>query len=92
MLEHGVTVAPNERVLNLGSGERAVWVPARLCSFVPGQLFKGMINPNQTRTFMDIARRKPHENAELITTAGHKMIGLDTNFLVGSPYPSRLLC
>lgn len=79
--EHKINIDQNERVLNLGNGERPNYVPASLCTFLPGQLFKSQITPQQTNDFMNIARRKPHENAELITSAGHKMIGLASDTL-----------
>lgn len=91
--EHGITLRyPLLPVVNIGSGERAVLVPAEVCTVVKGQPFKGPLNENQTRSMIDIACRLPADNARLITGEGCNVVGIAGGqqrqaWLVGFPCP-----
>lgn len=91
--EHGITVRyPHLPVVNIGSSDRAVFVPAEVCTVVRGQPFKGPLNENQTRSMIEVACRPPADNARLITGEGCNVVGIaggqqQQAWLVGFPCP-----
>lgn len=56
--------------VNYGTKEDPKWIPAELCTVLPGQLAKRMLAPQQTSEMIRFAARRPHENAESITGPG----------------------
>lgn len=60
-------------VVNYGTKEDPKWIPAELCSVVPGQLAKRLLLGPQTSEMIRFAARRPHQNAESITGDGLKV-------------------
>ena len=46
-----------------GSAVRPVWIPAELCTAMPGQRYFGDLNRTQITRMLTIAARPPAENA-----------------------------
>jgi eukaryotic translation initiation factor 2C len=46
------------------------WIPAELCTILPGQLAKRLLLGPQTAEMIKFAARRPHENAQSITGNG----------------------
>lgn len=67
---------PQAPVVNYGSKENPKWIPAELCSVLPGQLAKRLLLGEQTREMITFAARRPFQNAESITTDGVKVTKL----------------
>lgn len=96
LTEHNITLQyPLLPVVNIGNNERAVYVPAEVCTVVQGQPFRGPLNENQTRSMIEIACRLPAENARFITGEGCEVVGIaggqqQQAWLVG--FPALVLC
>lgn len=76
-LEHGITLKiPKAPVVNVGTPDKPVLVPPELCTVLPGQVARRALNPNQTTEMINVACRRPAENARLITTEGAQVIGM----------------
>jgi eukaryotic translation initiation factor 2C len=56
--------------VNYGTKEDPKWIPAELCTVLPGQLAKRLLLGPQTSEMIRFAARRPHENAESITGPG----------------------
>jgi eukaryotic translation initiation factor 2C len=63
-------------VVDLGSKEKNVWVPAELCEIEPGSIFRGKLNEQETAQMIRYACNIPRVNAEHITGEGFPMLGL----------------
>ncbi|KAF2130605.1 Piwi-domain-containing protein [Dothidotthia symphoricarpi CBS 119687] len=61
---------PQAPLVNYGSKEDKKWIPAELCTILPGQLAKRMLLGPQTSEMIRFAARRPHENAESIMGNG----------------------
>ena len=70
-----VLEAPRAWLLNCGTQEKPVWIPAELCEVMPGQAFRGKLNNDQTTEIMNVAARGPAENAKRITNDSKEVIG-----------------
>lgn len=57
-------------VVNYGTKEDPKWIPAELCTVLPGQLAKRLLLGPQTTEMIRFAARRPHENADSITGPG----------------------
>ena len=55
-----------------------VWIPAELCTVIPGQRYLGELNSSQTTRMLTIAARPPGENAKRIVAedGGLGLIGV----------------
>ena len=62
--------SPKAPVVNYGTKEDPKWIPAELCSVLPGQLAKRLLLGPQTSEMIKFAARRPHQNAESITGDG----------------------
>lgn len=62
--------APQAPVVNYGTRENPKWIPAELCTVLPGQLAKRLLLGPQTSEMIKFAARRPHQNAESITGDG----------------------
>ncbi|EAT86396.1 hypothetical protein HBI56_100990 [Parastagonospora nodorum] len=60
-------------LVNYGTMKDAKWIPAELCSVLPGQLAKRLLLGPQTSEMIRFAARRPHQNAESITSDGLKV-------------------
>lgn len=65
--------APQAPVVNYGTDKDPKWIPAELCSVLPGQLAKRLLLGPQTSEMIRFAARRPHENATSITGDGLKV-------------------
>ncbi|KAJ4984158.1 eukaryotic translation initiation factor 2C 3 [Stagonosporopsis vannaccii] len=61
---------PQAPVVNYGTKENPKWIPAELCTVLPGQLAKRLLLGPQTSEMIRFAARRPHENAGSITGSG----------------------
>ncbi|KAJ8105360.1 hypothetical protein OPT61_g10226 [Boeremia exigua] len=62
--------APKLPLVNYGLKDEPKWIPAELCTVLPGQLAKRLLLGNQTSEMITFAARRPHQNAESITRDG----------------------
>jgi eukaryotic translation initiation factor 2C len=60
-------------LVNYGTAKDAKWIPAELCSILPGQLARRLLLGHQTSEMIRFAARRPHENATSITGDGLKV-------------------
>jgi eukaryotic translation initiation factor 2C len=61
---------PQAPLVNYGELKDPKWIPAELCSILPGQLAKRLLLGSQTSEMIRFAARRPFENAESITGNG----------------------
>ncbi|KAF2744721.1 Piwi-domain-containing protein [Sporormia fimetaria CBS 119925] len=61
---------PDAPCVNYGGPKDPKYVPAELCTIVPGQMAKRMLQGDQTRQMILFAARRPYENAESIVNDG----------------------
>jgi eukaryotic translation initiation factor 2C len=61
---------PQAPLVNYGELKDPKWIPAELCSILPGQLEKRLLLGPQTSEMIRFAARRPFENAESITGNG----------------------
>jgi eukaryotic translation initiation factor 2C len=66
-------VTPHAPLVNYGQLKDPKWIPAELCSVLPGQLAKRLLLGPQTSEMIRFAARRPYENAESITGDGLKV-------------------
>ncbi|KZM25741.1 nucleic acid binding [Ascochyta rabiei] len=72
--QYNITLsAPQAPVVNYGMNNDPKWIPAELCSVLPGQLAKRLLLGPQTSEMIRFAARRPHQNAESITEEGLKV-------------------
>lgn len=53
-------------VFSSGTKDDPIWIPAELCTVMPGQPYGRKLNGNQTTRMLTIAARPPAENASRI--------------------------
>jgi eukaryotic translation initiation factor 2C len=70
---------PELPVVNCGTREKPMYLPAEVCIVVPGQSSKAKLNGSQTQRMIGHAVRKPWENAASIVGQGIGTVGLDAN-------------
>ena len=78
-LVHGYTVPDNQLtmpVVNLGNHENPSYLPAGVCIVMPGQNSGAKLSPAQTQQMINVAVRKPWQNANSISGEGPKVVGL----------------
>ncbi|KAF2706269.1 Piwi-domain-containing protein [Pleomassaria siparia CBS 279.74] len=62
-----VLTTPRAPLVNIAKpNSRPIWIPAELCSVLPGQLAKRLLLPDQTRAMIEFAARSPFDNAQSI--------------------------
>ncbi|KAF1352670.1 Piwi-domain-containing protein [Lizonia empirigonia] len=70
-MQYNITLSfPQAPVVNYGSKDAPKWIPAELCTVLPGQLAKRLLLGPQTSEMIRFAARRPHQNAESITGDG----------------------
>jgi eukaryotic translation initiation factor 2C len=71
-------------VVNVGTRENPVYLPAEVCEVMPGQNAKTKLDPTQTQQMIKFAVRRPWENATSIVDEGLQTAGLSvqTNILL----------
>jgi hypothetical protein len=98
--KHGMRLAyPQAPLVNHGTKDEAKWVPAELCTVLPGQVARRMLTPDQTRNMIEFAARSPFENARSIMGDGLQVTkiapvaqGLNTHLVCATPLPREYLC
>lgn len=87
---YGLDVHNDFPVVNVGNGENPVYLPADVCMVLPGQAARTNLTGTQTAQMLRFAVRKPHDNAQSITTNGLRTVEVDplNETLVSSPFSS----
>ena len=63
-------------VVNVGTRDNPTYFPPEVCVVLPGQSLRTKLNAAQTAEMIQIAVRKPHENAKSIVGDGVNTVGL----------------
>ena len=66
----------NMPVVNTGTKENPIYMPAEVCEVIPGQPAKARLSPTQTQKMIEFSVRKPWKNANSITSEGVRTVGL----------------
>lgn len=54
--KHGIALKfPTKPVINFGSEQNPVWIPAELGTVMPGQTFRGDLDEKQTQKMLEMA-------------------------------------
>ncbi|KAL8754944.1 MAG: hypothetical protein Q9199_003983 [Rusavskia elegans] len=64
-------------VVNVGSQERPIYLPAEACEVLPGQAYKKKLSPQQTTEMIEVAVRRPFVNKKAIEQDGLRSVGLN---------------
>lgn len=76
--QHGLKVKNSPHpVVNTGTRANPMYLPAECCMVLPGQASMKKLNPDQTAKMIGFACRRPHMNANSITSDGPGVTGLD---------------
>jgi hypothetical protein len=74
---YGITLQiPDAPVVNYGTDKDPKWIPAELCTVLPGQLARRVLEPDQTRQMIGFAARRPNHNAQSIIQDGLQVTGI----------------
>jgi eukaryotic translation initiation factor 2C len=77
---------PNLPVLNVGSPSDPIYIPAELCTVLPGQPYRKFLSGDQTTKMLQFAARVPNQNAMSIAGDANKPgTGLSLLQLQGTP-------
>ncbi|KAK5677116.1 hypothetical protein LTS10_010305 [Elasticomyces elasticus] len=61
---HGITLrSPHLEVINLGNPAKPQYIPQELCTVLPGQAYKQLLNGDQATKMLEFAARTPNQNA-----------------------------
>lgn len=66
-------------VMNVGTRGNPMYMPVDCCMVIPGQCSMKKLDSDQTATMIRFACRRPHLNADSITSDGPGVLGLDSN-------------
>ncbi|KAL8778937.1 MAG: hypothetical protein Q9213_007172 [Squamulea squamosa] len=66
----------NWSVVNVGSHDHPVYLPAEACEVLPGQLYKKKLSPEQTNSMIGVAVTPSQKNKQLIEQGGLQSVGL----------------
>jgi hypothetical protein len=66
---------PNGLVLNVGTKDRPICIPAELLQFEPETPYRHLLNGDQTQAMVRFACKKPTETRDMIKTRGLAMFG-----------------
>lgn len=80
-IEYGITLqhADDLPVVNIGSGDNDVFVPAELCKIERGSLFTGELTRHESAALCRANCRSPAGDAQTITIKGLRLLGFETN-------------
>lgn len=68
---HGIILKkPEAPLVNYGTRDSPMWIPAELCTVIGGQLARRLLLGDQTRHMIEFAARRPFQNADSIMTNG----------------------
>ena len=76
MIVHGKNVDERFPVLNVGSVQRPIYMPADVCRIERGQSAKSKLTPKQTQNMIEFAVRPPHLNAKSIANDSSAIVGI----------------
>ncbi|OAA59232.1 RNA interference and protein silencing protein [Niveomyces insectorum RCEF 264] len=77
---YGIRIAnTNLPVVNVGNRENPTYLPAEVCSIVPGQPASSKLDPSQTQQMIRFAVRTPRDNMTSITGEGLQTAGLSAS-------------
>ncbi|KAI1496693.1 ribonuclease H-like domain-containing protein [Biscogniauxia marginata] len=77
--KYGYQPNPDLPVINVGSRDRAIYMPAELLKIIPGQPVLRKTTPDETRDMINFSCRSPVANATSIAAMGRTVLGLDGN-------------
>ncbi|KAF8907085.1 argonaute-like protein [Gymnopilus junonius] len=63
-------------VIDVGSRQRTIWIPAELCQIEPGNAFREKLSDRATAEMIKYAANPPNINAEFIVNRGFPAMGL----------------
>ncbi|KFY31959.1 hypothetical protein V493_00653 [Pseudogymnoascus sp. VKM F-4281 (FW-2241)] len=66
-------------VMNVGTRANPMYLPVDCCMVIPGQSSMKKLDPDQTAHMIRFACRRPHLNAQSITSDGLAVLGFDSN-------------
>ncbi|KAK8069611.1 eukaryotic translation initiation factor 2C 3 [Apiospora phragmitis] len=78
-IRYNYTVEPNLPVINTGSRDKPVYIPAEFVTVKPGQAVRRKTTPEETREMIEFTCRSPFANATSIATLGRQSLGLDNS-------------
>lgn len=76
--EYGHKTWPDMPIVNLGNRERPLWVPAELCTILPGQPFRKRLDPDQTAKMTKCGVMRPAESAGHIVNSVPDILGIES--------------
>lgn len=76
---YNIRTNPDLPVINVGNTENPTYLPADVCSVVPGQPCGTKLTPGQTQQMIRFAVRQPVENEKSIVTKGAQILGLQSS-------------
>ncbi|KAK3945563.1 ribonuclease H-like domain-containing protein [Diplogelasinospora grovesii] len=80
--KYGVRPNLDLPLVNVGTVNRPMYIPAEQCSVLPGQLVKSKLTPGEQEDMIRFACRFPADNAQSIVTKGRALLALDGNKLL----------
>ncbi|KAF2110582.1 Piwi domain-containing protein [Lophiotrema nucula] len=77
---YGVKVtSPQAPLVNCGSVDRPIFIPAEFCTVLPGQAARRLLQGDQTSQMITFAARRPFQNAESIVKDGVQVTKIHPN-------------
>lgn len=76
LIAYKIPVHNNTFVVDVGRSGHPVYIPADLCTVLPGQVTRQKLNSNQTSSMIQKACRGPKDNATDITERGLHLMGI----------------
>lgn len=76
---YNYTVEPNLPVINAGTKDKPIYIPAEFVTIKAGQAVRRKTTPEETREMIEFAVRSPFANATSIATLGRQSLGLGSN-------------
>ncbi|KAK6855956.1 ribonuclease H-like domain-containing protein [Apiospora arundinis] len=71
-------------LIDIGTPEKPIFVPAELCKIRPGQLVASQLDSNASNDMINFACKLPLENKKLIEKSGREVLHLDGNKTLGN--------
>jgi eukaryotic translation initiation factor 2C len=76
LLEYKISLRyPNLPLVDVGGGNKAVYLPPEVCTILPGQPFRGKLFDEQTGEMIKVSAKPPNVNANAITAGGLRELG-----------------
>lgn len=73
----GVSLNPDNPVVNVGNSANPTYLPLEVCRVVSGQSVGRKLDADQTRNMITFACRAPKANAQFIASDARRLLGLD---------------